>query len=193
MSRVPRTFTRLLTALACSAGLVVTGAGLASAADLVHTDPARDAQTGTIDSDRLRPAPAERRVDIRRVEVSHGTDALVVRFRTRGALPATKVFLGARVRTPSGTFDVTYLDFFGESGVSMLRGVDEVACEGLTATPERRVVTFVVPSDCLGSPAWVRVGVGAAQMRHKKMTMDDGFLRGEAGDNLRLSKRIARG
>lgn len=189
MTPVPRT----LAALACATGLLLATPALASAADLVHTDPARDAQIGTSDGDLLHPAPTERRVDIRRVEVSHGADALVVRFRTRGALPVRKVFLGARVRTPSGTFDVTYLDFFGESGVSISRGVDDIACEGLTATPEGRVVTFVVPSSCLGSPQWVRVGVGAAQMRHNKMTMDDGFLRAGADDNLHLSRRIARG
>ncbi|GAA3548521.1 hypothetical protein [Nocardioides daeguensis] len=189
MTPVPRA----LAALACATGLLLTTPALASAADLVHTDPARDVRSGTIDGDLLRPAPAERRVDIRRVEVSHGAEALVVRFRTRGALPGTKVFLGARVRTPSATFDLTYLDFFGESGVSMSRGVDDVACEGLTATPEGRVVTFVVPSSCLGSPAWVRVGVGAAQMRHQRMVADDGFSRRQIGDDLHLSKRIARG
>ena len=189
MTPVPRT----VAALACAAGLVLSAPGLASAADLVHTDPARDVQVGDIDSDRTQPAPSERRVDIRRVQVSHGTEALTIRLRTRGALPTKLFFLGAQIKAPTGKFDLTYLKFLGESGVSLTRKMDEVPCEGLTATLERKVATFVVPTACLGTPAWVRVGVGTAQMRKQRMVMDDGFSRGAIGDDLHLSKRIARG
>ncbi|TQK72368.1 hypothetical protein [Nocardioides sp. SLBN-35] len=189
MTPVSRTFT----ALACAAGLLLTAPGSASAADLVHTDPARDAQSGPVDSERLHPARNERRADIRRVEISHGAETLTVRLRTRGALPTKKTFLATQVKTPSGTFDVTYLRFYGESGVSMTRKLDEIPCEGLTATPERKAITFVVPTACLGTPAWVRVGVGVARMHERTMVMDDGFSRGPIGDQLHLSKRIARG
>ena len=189
MTPVPRA----LAALACATGLLLTTPALASAADLDHTDPARDVHVADIESERTHPATSERHVDIRRVQVSHGTEALTIRFRTRGALPTKRLFLGAQLKAPTGNFELTYLKFLGESGVSLTRHMDEVPCEGLTATLERKVVTFVVPTACLGTPAWVRVGVGAAQMRKQKMVMDDGFSRGAIGDDLHLSKRIARG
>jgi hypothetical protein len=184
---------RTVAALACAAGLLLTAPGLASAADLVHTDPARDVQVESLDNGRTQDAATERRVDIRRVAIDHGPASLVIRLRTRGALPTRRMFLGAQLKTPAGRFDVMYLKFLGESGVSLTRRTDEVPCEGLTATLERKAVTFVVPTACIGTPGWVRVGVGVAQMRKQKIVMDDGFSRAAVGDDLRLSKRIARG
>ncbi|MBM7519242.1 hypothetical protein [Nocardioides nitrophenolicus] len=184
---------RVLAALACAAGLLLASPGLASAADLVHTDPARDVLVGDIEGDRTHPAPGERRVDIRRVTVSHGLDSLIVSLRTRGPLPTKRFFVGARLKTSAGSFEVTYASFYGESGVSLTRNLDDIACEGLTATVEARTATLVVPTACLGTPAWARVGVGVAQMRKKRMVVDDGFSKGVVGDDLRLSKRIARG
>ncbi|GAA4075840.1 hypothetical protein ACFFOS_25425 [Nocardioides kongjuensis] len=189
MNPVPRA----VAALACAAGLLLTTPALASAADLVHTDPAHDVRVGDIDSERTHPAADERRVDVRRVEVSHGLDALTIRLRTRGPLPTKRLFLAAQLKAPSGRFEVTYMKFLGESGVSLTRKFDEVPCEGLTATLERKAVTFVVPTACFGTPAWVRVGAGAAQMRKQKIVMDDGFSRGAIDNDLHLSKRIARG
>lgn len=184
---------RVLAALACAGGLLLASPGLASAADLVHTDPARDVQVGDVDSDRMHLATSERRLDIRRVQISHGTEALTIRFRTRGPLPTKRFFLAAQLKAPTGRFDLTYLEFLGESGVSLTRKMDQVPCEGLAATLEPTAVTFVVPTACLGTPDWVRVGVGAAQMRKQKMVMDDGFSRGAIGHRLHLSKRVSRG
>jgi hypothetical protein len=189
MTTAPRT----VAALACAAGLLLTCPAQASAAELVHTDPAHDVQVESLDNGRTQAAPAERRVDIRRVAIDHGPDSLVVRVRTRGVLPTRRMFVGAQLKTPGGRFDVMYLKFLGESGVSLTRKTDEVPCEGLTATLEPKALTFAIPTACLGMPAWVRVGVGAAQMRKQRMVVDDGFSRGAVDDDLHLSKRIARG
>ncbi|GAA1530716.1 hypothetical protein [Nocardioides humi] len=193
MTSAPRTVARLLVALACATGLVLTAPALASAADLVHVDPARDVVGGRLDSDTDRVTPSERGVDIRRVRISHGTDALVIRFRTRGPLPRKKFFLGATVRTPAGTFDVTYTKMFGAVYEMVTQDDQDIACTGFTTSLERKAVTFVVPTACLGTPPWVRVGVGAGVIRGKRLFADDGLRRGIDDEKLRLSRRIARG
>ncbi|MDQ6522108.1 hypothetical protein RB608_00785 [Nocardioides sp. LHD-245] len=192
MTPVPRTVLRLAAALACSAGLVVTGPGLASAADLVHTDPARDVVTASFASEKEQVAPDERRIDIRKVRVSHGTDALVIQLRTRGRLPRKGLLLNAAIRTPGGTYGVTHLTFAGATESGLALGGTAVPCAGFAAEQGGRTATLTVPTACLGAPAWVRIGVGVAQFRGKRFYGDDGLSR-TTGNRLELSRRIARG
>ncbi|WGX98407.1 hypothetical protein [Nocardioides sp. L-11A] len=192
MSPVPRTVLRLAAALAGALGLVATGPGLASAADLVHTDPARDVVTASFSSDKEQVAPGERGIDIRKVRVSHGTDTLVIHLRTRGRLPRKGVILNAAVRTPGGTYDLAHLRFAGATESALVIGGTAVPCAGFGAEQGRRTATFTVPTACIGDPAWVRVGVGVARTSGKRFYADDGLSR-TTGMRLKLSGRIARG
>ncbi|MCR1782799.1 hypothetical protein KVF89_09660 [Nocardioides carbamazepini] len=192
MTPVPRTVLRLTAALACSAGLLVTAPGLASAAELVRTDPARDVVGVSMSSDKEQVAPGERGIDIRKVRASHGTDVLVIQLRTRGRLAHKGVILNAAVRTPGGSYDVTHLRFAGATESALTSGNAEVACPGFAVERGRRTATITIPTACIGDPAWVRVGVGIAQARGKRFYADDGLSR-TVGNRLKLSGKIARG
>ncbi|WP_408896384.1 hypothetical protein ACJ5H2_15850 [Nocardioides sp. R1-1] len=192
MSPLPRALVRAATVLACTAGLVAAPS-LASAAELVHTDPAGDVRTGGTESETGRPAPGERRTDIRNVRISHSVDAVTVRIRTRGALPRKKVFVTVTLRTPAGAYEASYMKLFGTTYQGVAQDMEDIDCPGFVADLGGKVTTLTIPTSCIGSPEWIRAGVGVGQLRGERWTADDGLRRGLRGQDLRLSQRIARG
>lgn len=198
MRNRPPALVRLVAGLAGATALVAVTPALASAADYRHTDRTGDVRSSDIRSasDTIRrPAPRERAVDIRTVRVSHTADRVVVKIRTRGPIPTRKFFVGAVLRTPGGTFEAGTYKFFGYAGNELTSGSDAVECAGYRTDLDRarRLTTIVVPTTCIGSPAWVRVGAGASRIVGKRIYADDGLRSGPLGEDVGLSPRIARG
>lgn len=194
-----RLTSRLAAGLATAAVLVAGTPALAAAADYTHTDAARDVRSGDIRSssdDIRKPAPRERAVDIRAVRISHLADRVVVKIRTRAAIPTKKYFVGISLRTPGGrVYDAGSYKFFGMSGNELTSDLDTVECVGYRTDIDRarRLTTVVVPTTCLGDPAWVRVGVGASRIAGHRVLADDGLRTGPIRDTFRYTPRIARG
>ena len=168
---------------------------IASASDFVHVDQAHDVRTGHIDGDGPgRLDRREGRVDVRRVRISYDADRLVVRVKTRRALPTTRFFLYVPVRTPATVFESGYSKLAAGTDDSLSHNGDPVDCAGYGTTFDRakRLATITIPSTCIGSPAWVRVGVGAVTFKGRhRMSVDDGLSRRVRG-NLTLSPRVTR-
>ncbi|UUW89621.1 hypothetical protein [Pimelobacter simplex] len=193
--------TRRLAAVLVTAAVLATGApSLAAAADHTHTDAARDVRSGAMRSagDTLRrPEPRERGVDIRTIRVSHLADRVVVKVRTRAAIPTKKYFVGVALRLPGGAiYEASAYKYRGMSSNQLTTGPDDkVECAGyrLDIDRARRVTTAVVPTTCLGDPAWVRVAVGAARFTAKRVYADDGLDTGPMRSDYFFTPRIARG
>lgn len=188
----------LAAGLAGAAALVAVTPALASAADYRHTDRAGDVRSASFQSsgDTIgRPERRERSVDIRTVRVSHTADRVVVKIRTRGPIPTKKFFVGTTLRTPHGSFDAGTYKFFGMSGNELTSEDETIDCAGYRTDVDRarRLTTIVVPTTCIGSPAWVRVGVGASRISGQRIYADDGLRSGPIGNDFRYSPRIARG
>ncbi|MBU2696190.1 hypothetical protein [Pimelobacter sp. 30-1] len=187
---------RLLAGLAGAALLVTAAPAVASAADFSHVDAVRDVRSGTLDSDAIRrPEPRERAGDVRRLRVDHRTDTLVLTFRTRGALPTGRYVVTAEVRTPGGTFEVSHGRMFGMTFSDVSVDSEPIACAGYRTEIDasRKRTTMVIPTSCLGTPAWVRVGGGTGIIRGKRLYVDDALRDGRVRDTIKLSPRIARG
>ncbi|MFJ9316427.1 hypothetical protein ACIRN4_19725 [Pimelobacter simplex] len=189
----------VLMAAGAAVTTVVATPALASAADYTHVDASRDARSDRLDSADDSPGRLDRReasVDIRKIRVAHTADHVVVKIRTRAALPTRAFFVGVSLRTPGGdSYDAGYFKMLGSTRLDLTRGNDTVECAGLRTDIDRprRLTTIVVPTTCIGSPAWVRAGVGAARFDRKRMWADDGLRDRQVRDELRYSPRIARG
>jgi hypothetical protein len=186
--------TRLVAGLAGAAALLASTPAVASAAEYVHVDPAHDVRTSRfIDDGNGRLDRRQASVDVRKVRVSYTGDRLVVRIKTRAALPTRGVFVGVAVRTPAGDFDAGYIKAFGGTHDALSRHDDDIDCAGYGTSFDRakRLTTVTIPSTCIGSPTWVKVGAGIGVLRKGRMSADDGLSR-RLRDDLSLSPRIAR-
>ena len=127
----------------------------------------------------------DRRHDITRISVDHGSDALVATIGLRDLPrrgPGMNYDYDVEVRTPDHMFDVSLLAPAArrrvETGLLMVRRsrdpdaprcgprleAHDRDCAGLAAEVDRRSnsVSVTVPRVCLGGPRWVRVGAVAA-------------------------------
>lgn len=195
MTRTP--LARLAACLAGAALVVAATPVLASAADYKHTDASRDATVERMDAaSKARIDRREASVDIRTVRVSHTASHVVVKVRTRAAMPAGRFFLIASLRVPGGrSYELEHIKMLGTTHSQVSTNDEKVECAGYRADIDRgrRLATLVVPTTCLGDPAWVRAGVGVARFAQKRMWADDGLSNHRVGDSLRYSPRIARG
>jgi hypothetical protein len=126
----------------------------------------------------------DRRRDITRISVDHGSDALVAKIGLRDVPPRGRGMnddYDVELRTPDHTFEVSVLaSASGRVETSLLmvrRSRDPDAprcgprleshdfdCAGLAAEVDRRSnsVSVTVPRMCIGDPRWVRVGAVAS-------------------------------
>jgi hypothetical protein len=127
----------------------------------------------------------DRRHDITRISVDHGSDALVAKIGLRDLPrkgPGMNYDYDVDVRTPDHTFDVSVVVESAsgrvETSLGMVRRSRdpdaphcgprleylERDCAGLATEVDRRSnsVSVTVPRVCLGDPRWVRVGAVAA-------------------------------
>ena len=194
---------RVLAAL-LSVAAVLPGA--AHAEKVVTEDLADDAQAFTYYQEfQYVPAPQEATADITRTVAALGTRRLsvTVHFRDLRARPRHTTLV--RVRTPRSTVDVLAERESARrprGTVSTTRG-EELGCQGLRVRYDGAAdrVSLSVPAACIGSPRWVRLGVGATATPEANpenpstvvLFTDDGHRDTFSEDSLGTGPRIRRG
>lgn len=125
--------------------------------------------------------PGDRRRDLTRLTVDHGSDVITVDLALRDVAKRDRdTSYEAVIRTPaqlyllavySGPHVHRVVDFqsarvrHDHDGCFFL-GVHDRACEGLDVLPDPSadLLTVQVPRTCLGTPRWVRVGASAGAL-----------------------------
>lgn len=139
----------------------------AYAATVTTTDAAGDSMQITYVDDEpvLTPMSSDTSVDIVRTTVAHGTARLKVTTAIRGLERPGYFGITVAVKTPDGRFSVQAKRNGGGrlAPEFVLRGTRPFPCRGVRASVDEESDTVVVslPTSCLDSPEWVRVGVGA--------------------------------
>lgn len=198
---------RLLAVALTTAAL---GVPAAAHADRVET---RDASGDVmmvpdLDTEEFVPAPDFTSVDILRTVVDHRANRLnlSVRFRDlRRTSIHTTIF---RVVTPKRAFEVGVYRGLG-GGPQGLADVSRtngrtVKCTGLRWSIDRDSdrVTASIPSTCLGSPRWVRIGAAAVSSGSGRLEdpndgyrlyADDGHRAGSLRERLAIGPKVSRG
>ena len=193
---------RLLPLLA--SGLCALSVLLAPAAhaDRVVTEDARGDVVGFEARDgapALVPAPRSASGDIARTVVVHDPDELRVKVRF-GREVVGRHRTTFDVRTPDATYSVSLVHVHTGRSVdvrfsSLVRGSEVVPCDRYASFNERRVVVGF-PTACLGSPAWVRVGVLDQQGSRSRqgapvLLVDDAHREGAtSAARIRLGRRV---
>ena len=202
---ISRRSTPLLAALLSAAALLAPTA--AHAERSVTEDAAADvlgitysaAEDGS-EAEVTAPAPEETSVDITRTVVQHRTDRLrlTVSHRDLVLRRRTVHFTAFRVVTPRASYwlhvgDMSYVGAPGD-GAGLSRGGRPIECPGLRWSQDEDAdkVMASVPTTCVGSPRWVRVGVGAVELDSRAMQsespemltfVDDGHRPGSIAQN----------
>ena len=189
--------------VALLAALVLLVPTAAHAEKVVTEDPAGDVVTIVGDDlDQATPAPEQTGADVVRTVVAHGDNRVAVTVHFRGLRHDPFHFTAIRVRTPRSTYDVLVERLGGTPITSLYRGEHEVECRNLKGRVDLRTDTVGVtlPATCLGSPRWVRMGVGAVALEsdptdeeHAVTGGDDAHRAGEVRDDLAWGPKVRRG
>ncbi|WP_134766532.1 hypothetical protein [Nocardioides sp. 1609] len=180
-----RTATALTALLPLLAGAVLAGAPVAAHAETwTHHDATGDVVTASEPEETIRPDPANRSADIRRVTVSHAAARVRVVVRLRD-LQRGDQLSQVLLKMPSGDLAVAQmLRMSGrtELDVSVLSDdpASDPECEDATGSlrPGQDRVVLSVPRQCLGEPRWVRVAalhMAVSGPRDEVVSVDDGF------------------
>ncbi|QIG45056.1 hypothetical protein G5V58_21855 [Nocardioides anomalus] len=168
------------------AALLLGVAGPASATTTVAgRDPARDVLSRGVTDDGKphHPEPAQRVGDIVRLTATYGSE-LVVTTKVRQLSSRDDQDFSWLLRTSEDRFtwfaDYT-LPAGRDRGIFVL--IDPVAnepdCGSVRLDRAARTVTLIIPADCLGSPAWVRVAHGVRVYSPTKEYADDAQRAGD--------------
>lgn len=186
--------------------LALLAPAAAHAERVVTNDAVGDAEAWTYEQDlQLVPAPQEATADITRTVAALGNRQLrvTIHFRDLEARPRHDMVL--RIRTPHTTFDVIAERRLASQPTAELTNPedDPFACRHLDVGYDGRadVVSVSVPTRCIGSPLWVRVGVKASATPAADSNpqtavvsyFDDALRDGGTGRTVRLGERIRRG
>lgn len=201
---------RALAALAGAVALTITGMSPASAAHWSHDDAVGDVQsqtdtfneeTGEENMGEPTGAPDNTDTDVIRVGVSHRTQRVVLKTTLRDVTVNSGVVI-YDIRTGNRRYSVLQRlgtdRMFPAFHISRGNG-DRVRCTGVERSVDRAVnrATVSIPRRCVGSPGWVRVGVGAAKLNATETSftalLDDAMQDAVVRDELALSPRVVRG
>lgn len=188
--------------------LTAAGVAPAHAAKYVHDDAAAD-QTRTTCTDPANPAtctdavdPAVANGDITRVAVRHAARKVFVNTTyTDVSTSADESMQLVQVVTNSGMrrLAAIYTPANSEdASVVLIRPNGKlVRCRNMGAVRDTtaNVMQVVIPRSCLGSPRWVKVGVGhaaAPDFDGEVGVGDDALVSGALSDDIALSPRIRR-
>lgn len=197
----PRSGLRLLAA-ALSLALLVPAA--AHAEKVVTEDAVADVLTfeGESFEDAL-PAPEQANGDVVRTVVSHGDSRLRVRVQFRALEPRTYQFRIIEIATADTKYEISVERLGGKPVASISRRRGDVECRGLKAQVDMgaALLTVSLPTSCLESPRWVRVGVGAVALDDDDAVQpdggavyaDDAHRAGEIRERLALGPKVRRG
>ncbi|WP_210648813.1 hypothetical protein [Nocardioides sp. SYSU D00065] len=142
----------------------------AHAETVVTEDREGDAEAIAVHAESVDfvPAPAETSTDITRTVVSHGGRRLDVTVHFRDLVLTGEATTYVRVTTPADRYGVTVEKSPGRRArVSLEAGrVEPAECRGLRARVDggQDTVAVSVPTACIGTPTWVRIGVGATRV-----------------------------
>jgi len=199
-----RTGARLVSALLLTTAVLLPDA--ARAETVVIEDAVGDAEAWTyFEEFQYVAAPQEASADITRTLVSFGHRRLdvAVEFRDLHARPSHDTLV--RIRTPHRSFDVIATRRMAASATVVLTNPrdDDLVCRGLRGSHDGATdtVSMSVPTRCIGSPRWVRLGVKATAVPaadpEAQTTVvffaDDARRLGRTGTSVRLGTRIRRG
>ncbi|HWU20776.1 MAG TPA: hypothetical protein VN088_04575 [Nocardioides sp.] len=188
--------TRGAAALLASAALTAATATTASAATWSHTDATQDVVEADSAAQTTTTDPSNAVTDITRVDAANNRSTVVVRVRTRAALPFKNFLVDIAVKTSTSRFTVTRGNLFGRSGTELDKGAQQVACKGMTFVIDRtaRTAKVTLPRTCLGNPGFIKVGAGVVTMTSTgRMSWADDGLSTRVGNSLTLSPGIAKG
>ncbi|WP_157210042.1 hypothetical protein [Nocardioides aequoreus] len=181
-----------------AAATVLTAVGAPAHADTWFArDTARDVvrlDAGDDDVANAAPAPRRREGDVVALRVSHDerrVRAAIVYDRLTRPTGGKQVVHVLSLRTSKGKDVDTILltdrsDRQGE--------LADRPCRGVATRVEYAAdrVVFNIPSRCLGSPRWVRVGGGIGTMLGERLYVDDALRDGSIRDEMKLGPRVPR-
>ena len=164
----------LLAPAAAHAEKVVTNDSVGDAQVITTSFPPVGEQVVTTE-----PAPDETSVDITRTVVAHGDNRLRITVRVRdlvlSSLPETYI----RIVTPQQRYAVIAGRSPGSRAEAVLtrRGL-EADCRGLEARVDGTTdtVTVSLPTTCISSPRWVKVGAGIVRTDRSTEENPDGYV-----------------
>jgi hypothetical protein len=170
--------TTLLTTLV-AAVLLVSGAPPAQAVAELHADAKRDVVSGPYLSDALprKPEPARKLADIVTTTASYGADLIVATtFRNLAASGHQEYSWSILTSEDEFEWSASLVVQPGkDKGQFSL--IDPIAnqpgCGRAVLDRDARTVTLTIPADCLGSPAWVKVGSGVSVYTATRRYVDD--------------------
>lgn len=188
--------TRIVGTVATAAVLTAVGAP-AHADTWFARDTARDVvklDAGDDDVSKATPAPRRREGDVLALRVSHDerrVRAALVYDRLTRPTGGKQVVHVLSLRTSKGVDVDTILltDRSDRQGELVDR-----PCRGVATRVDYAAdrVVFNIPSRCLGSPRWVRVGGGVGTMLGERLYVDDALLDGRIRDEMALGPRVPR-
>jgi hypothetical protein len=155
---------RLLAALIPTTSVLVAPTA-AHAERLVTLDAVADTQSIRTDADEeiFTLSPEHTAADITGTVVTHGARRVRVQVAFRDIERTLPRAAYVKVRTPGRRFDIQTSRGTAETRTQLTRGQreDVVQCPGLRSSEDagKDQLTVSVPTACLGSPAWVQIGV----------------------------------
>lgn len=171
--------------LAALALAVLSLPGPATAAVLVHRDPAGDVARSPVGSNVYIPDPLQVSGDIVATRVVHARLAIWIQVRFRELTDrGNGNFHLIGIQTPwrSRTVELDALPGHWEGTTTMTNGRGEVVPCDVThrISYDRNRLMLRVPRACLGTPPWVRVGVRSTVAGATFVHTDDARSRGLA-------------
>jgi len=197
---------RGLRLLALGLPLALLAPAAAHAETVVTDDAVGDAEAWSYDQEfQFVPAPQEASADITRTVASFGDRRLRVTLRFRDLQVRPRHDMVVRLRTPRATFDVIATrEGASHPTVELTNPRDEeFPCRNLRVAYDGAADTasVAVPTRCIGSPRWVRLGVKAtatpAVEKDPQTSVvfyaDDALREGGSDRTVRPGPRIHRG
>jgi len=185
-----RTAVRALTTVGILVGLALPGTSYAEA--FKHADPAKDVQS--VDETGGTDQPSNKTADITRATFNHTNTQLKTSLKLRDL--AKKWIVVSEIKTPDASFVGFGSRTASGTDFSLSKASGKpVTCDGITASQDKtkHTITFAIPTSCLGTPTWVKAGVGAV-VGSSTLFADDALRKGGASENhLTLSPKIHRG
>ena len=168
---------------------------------VAHRDARRDVFVFDLPDDSSRPAPRNRTTDVRTTVVDHRADELLIRTRVRQLSRSGYRLMVSEILTSDGRRYELVVDYslrpIGPR-ISLTRSgsAADVSCPdaswSFTGSVEQ--IEATVPTSCLRTPGWVRVGVGVVSSPRDltRSWADDSRTRGRVGEHLVLGPRQPR-
>jgi hypothetical protein len=197
---------RALSALACTAALVVSGVAPAAAVDWLHHDAVGDVQSVTFKDNSSKepdfvPNPGNVDTDVTQLMLRHRTHRVALRMTMQDIQRSSGIAI-FDIRTDGRDYIAVKTlgrRWFKPGWMLMRANGRPVRCPDVRRKVDRTANEVIarIPRRCLGSPQWVRVGAGAQSFEEGRRSftvhLDDALSEGDIRDRLTMSPRVRRG